>query len=90
MPYGILFALIEYERGITMKKIIATNFILVLFLVCFMVGGVNAGNENDNGSNGNVTNSFTGTFQVPEPSSLLMLGSGLIGLCALVKKIKNK
>jgi hypothetical protein len=68
-----------------MKKIIATNFILVLFLVCFMAGGVNA--DPDTGSNGPVTN---GTVQVPEPSSLLMLGSGLIGVCALVKKIKNK
>jgi hypothetical protein len=60
-----------------MKKIIATNFILVLFLVCFMVGAVNAGDKN-------------APYQVPEPSSLLMLGSGLVGVFSLARKFRKK
>ena len=62
-----------------MKKIIATNFILVSLLICFMVGGVYAGD-------GDLRSPV---FTVPEPSSLLMLGSGLIGVAALVRKIKK-
>lgn len=71
-----------------MKKIIAANFILVLFLICFMAGGVYAVTDTgSNGSNGATTSN--GATQVPEPSSLLMLGSGLIGAFALVRKFKK-
>lgn len=62
-----------------MKKIIAANFILALFLVCFMGGGVYA----------QVSETTAPAVAVPEPSSLLMLGSGLIGIAALVRKIKK-
>lgn len=66
-----------------MKKV-AINFILVLFLVCFMAGGVYA-LGNDLGSSAS-----NGAIQVPEPASLLMLGSGLVGVFALVRKFKKK
>jgi hypothetical protein len=61
-----------------MKKITATNFILVLFLICFMVVGVYAADFSSNE-----------VSQVPEPSSLLMLGAGLIGVFTLVRKFKK-
>ena len=59
-----------------MIKMVAANLASVLFLICFMAGGVNA----------SLTDSPT---QVPEPSTLLLIGSGLIGLFTIARKIKN-
>jgi hypothetical protein len=49
------------------------------------------GNDNggNNGINNGPNNSGSGTHAVPEPLTMLLLGSGLIGLVALRKKFKK-
>jgi hypothetical protein len=51
--------------------------------------GTTGNNNGQQGQNGQQDQSGSNTHAVPEPLTLLLLGSGLIGLVALRKKFKK-
>ena len=81
-----------------------TARLLVAFLAVLAVMGLlltpgisiadqndNNGNHygNDNNNNGNNGNHFGQTKAVPEPLTIILLGSGLVGLAVMRRRIKK-